>query len=53
MDRSMEEAIRYISGELKDNPNANKSQLIDQAAQRFDLDPMQTEFLINKFIMNT
>ena len=52
MDRSMEEAIRFISSELKDNPNANKSAIIDQAAQRFDLDPMQTEFLINKFIMN-
>ncbi len=48
----MEEAMRFISGELKDNPEADRSKLIDQAAQRFDLDPMQTEFLISKFIMN-
>lgn len=52
MDTSMEEAIRYISGELKSNPGANKSKLIEEAAQKFDLDPMQAEFLVNKFVLN-
>jgi hypothetical protein len=53
MDKSMEDAIRYISGELKADPKANKSKLIGEAAQKFDLDPRQTEFLVNKFILNS
>ncbi len=52
MDKSMEDAMRYISGELKDNPGANKGKIIDEASQKFDLDPNQTEFLINKFVLN-
>ena len=52
MDKSMEDAMRYISGELKANPNASKSKIIEEAAQKFDLDPKQAEFLVNKFILN-
>lgn len=52
MDRSMEDAIRFISGELQANPKANKSKLIEEAGQKFDLDPNQTEFLLNKFVLN-
>jgi hypothetical protein len=52
MDKSMEDAIRYISGEIRDNPGANKAKIIEAAAQKFDLDPKQTEFLVNKFVLN-
>ncbi len=48
----MEDAIRFISGELKTNPNASRSKLIEEAGQKFDLDPNQTEFLVNKFVLN-
>jgi len=51
MDRSLEDAVRFISNELQENPDADKSKLIDTASQRFDLNPMQTEFLINKYIL--
>jgi hypothetical protein len=51
MDRSLEDAVRFISNELKENPDADKSKLIDIASQRFDLNPMQTEFLVNKYIL--
>jgi hypothetical protein len=51
MDKSMEDAIRFISGELKADPKVNKSKLIGEAAQKFDLDPKQTDFLISKFIL--
>ncbi len=51
MNKSIEDAIRFIGTELKDNPGADKSKLIETASQKFDLTPMQTEFLINKFIM--
>ena len=51
MDKTaMEDAIRYISCELKDNPETDKLKLIEKASQQFDLSPMQTEFLINKYV---
>jgi hypothetical protein len=49
---SMEEAVRLISIELKDNPGADRVQLIERASQEFDLTPLQTEFLINKYVLN-
>ncbi len=52
MDKSMEDAFRFISGELKANPEADKAKLIEEAAQKYDLDPKQTDFLVNKFILD-
>ncbi len=47
---SMEDAIRYISLELQDNPDADRTKLIEKASQQYDLNPIQTEFLLNKFV---
>lgn len=53
MDKSvLEEAIRYISGELNLDPNKDKAKLIDEASQKFDLNPLQTEFLLDKYVFN-
>ena len=49
--KAMENAIRFISMELKDNPDADKTKLIDEASRNFDLTPMQTEFLLNKYVL--
>ncbi len=51
MNKSMEDAVRFISGEIKDNPDVNMSKLIEEASRKFDLDPMQTDFLINKYVL--
>jgi len=51
MDKSIEDAIRFISNELEENPDTNRSSLINRACQQFDLTPMQGEFLTNKFIL--
>jgi len=51
MDSSMENAIRFISGELVANPEADKNALIDEASRKYDLNPMQTEFLVNKYVL--
>jgi hypothetical protein len=53
MNKSIEDAMRFISGELKANPGANKSKLIEEACQKFDLEPNQEEFLVKKFVLNT
>ena len=52
MDKSMEDAIRFISQELSAHPETNRSKVIEEASQKFDLDPKQTEFLVNKYILN-
>jgi len=52
MNKPIEDAMRYIGTELKRDPNLDKSKLIEETAQKFDLNPMQTEFLVNKIILN-
>jgi hypothetical protein len=52
MDDSIRNAIRFIGQELKDNPELNRAKLLEDAAQRFDLSPLQSEFLVNKFLIN-
>lgn len=51
MNKPMEDAVRFIGAELKENPDADKSALIEKAARRFDLTPMQEEYLITKYII--
>lgn len=48
---NLEDAIRFIGLELLDNPNADVVKLIEEASQKFDLNPMQQEFLTNKYIL--
>lgn len=47
---ALEDAIRLISLELKDNPNADKVALIEKVSQQFNLNPLQCEFLMNKYV---
>lgn len=47
---ALEDAIRLISLELKDNPNADKVALIERVSQQFNLNPLQSEFLMNKYV---
>jgi hypothetical protein len=50
VDTSLEEAVRFISRELLDNPGTDKSSLIEKASHKFDLNPLQTDFLYNKYV---
>jgi hypothetical protein len=43
----MRRAIRFVSDALRDDPDRPLGPVIDEAALRFDLDPRQTEFLID------
>jgi hypothetical protein len=51
MDTSLEEAVRFISLELIESPGTDKSLLIEKASQKFDLNPLQTDFLYNKYVL--
>ena len=52
MNKNLEDAIRYISGLLNENPDIDRSKLIDESSRKFDLNPMQTDFLLNKYVLN-
>ena len=52
MDDTMERTIQYISDRLLEEPSINKSELIEETSNKFDLTPIQEDFLINKFILN-
>ena len=51
MEESMKNAIRYISDQLKDEPEYNKNKLVEEASRKYDLSPLQTEFLLNKYVL--
>ena len=42
-------AIKWISSNLEDDPNQSIPKLIEKATFKFDLSPMNNEFLMNFF----
>jgi hypothetical protein len=42
----IKQAVRWIDDQLRDRPGADRLQLVDEAARRFDLSPLDTEFLL-------
>jgi len=40
------QAVRWIDDRLRDDPNVNRLRLVEEASQRFDLTPVDEEFLI-------
>ncbi len=43
---TLQRAIRWISDRRHESPDAALLPLVDEAAQRFDLSPRDTEFLL-------
>ena len=39
------QAVKWIDDQLVDRPQADRLKLVDEASQRFDLTPLDTEFL--------
>lgn len=50
MDDTMEKAIKHISEILKETPEADKLKLAEETSKKFNLNPLQTEFLTNRII---
>jgi hypothetical protein len=42
----IKQAVAWIDAQLRDRPEVDRLRLIDEAAQRFDLSPIDTEFLM-------
>jgi hypothetical protein len=45
----LKKAIEWISQRRQDDPKANLATLIDEACRRFDLSPIQADFLFRHF----
>jgi hypothetical protein len=41
----IKQAVKWIDDQLHDNPKADRTRLIDDASRRFDLTPLDTDFL--------
>jgi hypothetical protein len=39
------QAVKWIDDQLVDHPGADRLKLVDEAARRYDLTPLDTEFL--------
>jgi hypothetical protein len=42
----IKQAVNWIDDQLRDNPGADRMGLVDAAARRFDLSPLDAEFLL-------
>jgi hypothetical protein len=38
-------AVKWIDDQLQDNPQADRVKLLDEASRRFDLSPLDQDFL--------
>lgn len=45
----LQRAVRWLSARRNDGDQTPRDKLIDEAALRFDLTPLETEFLLNNF----
>lgn len=41
----IKQAIKWIDDQLRDNPKADRTKLVDEASRRFDLTPLDGDFL--------
>jgi hypothetical protein len=42
----IKQAVKWIDEQLLDDPDADRTRLIDEAGRRFDLTPLDSEFLL-------
>jgi len=42
----IKQAVKWIDEQLREDPAADRIKLVDEASRRFDLTPLDTDFLI-------
>jgi hypothetical protein len=42
----IKQAVKWIEDQLHDKPDLNRLKLVDEASRRFDLSPLDAEFLL-------
>ena len=46
----IKQALTWIDEKLRDDPRADRAKLIDEAGRRFDLTPLQSDFLLRELV---
>jgi hypothetical protein len=41
----VKQAVKWMDDQLRDNPRADRAKLVDEASRRFDLSPLDADFL--------
>ena len=41
----LRQAVRWLDEQLRDRPEASRADLVDEASRRFDLSPLDADFL--------
>ena len=44
----IKQAVRWLDEQLRDNPTADRLKLVDEASRRFDLTPLDADFLLRQ-----
>ncbi len=42
----IKQAVKWLDDQLHDRPDADRVRLVDEASRRFDLSPLDTDFLL-------
>ena len=42
----IKQAVRWIEDQLREHPDADRVTLVDEAARRFDLSPLDSDFIV-------
>jgi hypothetical protein len=49
----IKQAVKWIEEQLHDNPGVNRLKLVDEASRRFDLSPLDSDFLFRHLAERT
>ena len=49
----IKQAVKWIDDQLAADPSANRVKLVDEASRRFDLSPLDADFLIRHLAERT
>ena len=44
----IKQAVKWIDDQLRDTPGADRVKLVDEASRRFDLSPLDADFLFRR-----
>jgi hypothetical protein len=47
---ALRSALKWLSERRQDEPGASRAKLIDEAALRFDLSPVEVDFLLQRWV---
>jgi hypothetical protein len=49
----IKQAVKWIDDQLQDNPGSDRVKLVDEASRRFDLSPLDADFLFRHLAERT